>query len=80
VLVGPCGSYQVLRNETNEASFDLCRQWLGPYQPGINAPDPTKPSGTEPAHLQPVSAAPARRPSATDAKAAAPLLDYLLAP
>jgi virulence factor Mce-like protein len=66
VLVGPCGSYQVVRDATNRASFDQCRQWLGPFQPGINAPDPTRRSGPP----QPTGSRPA----------APPLLDYLLAP
>jgi ABC-type transporter Mla subunit MlaD len=66
VLVGPCGSYQVVRDATNRASFDQCRQWLGPFQPGINAPDPTR---------RPVAAQ-----AAESRPAAAPLLDYLLAP
>jgi ABC-type transporter Mla subunit MlaD len=66
VLVGPCGSYQVVRDATNRASFDQCRQWLGPFQPGINAPDPTR---------RAAAARPADSPPA-----AAPLLDYLLAP
>jgi ABC-type transporter Mla subunit MlaD len=66
VLVGPCGSYQVVRDATNQASFDQCRQWLGPFQPGINAPDPTRPSS--------------RAQRAESRPAAAPLLDYLLAP
>jgi virulence factor Mce-like protein len=66
VLVGPCGSYQVVRDATNRASFDQCRQWLGPFQPGINAPDPTR--------------RPAAAQAAESRPAAAPLLDYLLAP
>lgn len=74
VLVGPCGGYQVARDATNQTSFDLCRQWLGPYQPGINAPDPTKRGGTQPAASRPAR-------GTTKARAAtAPLLDYLLAP
>ena len=72
VLVGPCGSYQVVRNSANEAIFDPCRQWLGPYQPGINAPDPTR-------RAAPQRAA-SRRARGTKARVAAPLLDYLLAP
>jgi ABC-type transporter Mla subunit MlaD len=80
VLVGPCGSYQVVRDATNQAAFDDCRQWLGPFQPGINAPDPTRTSGAGPADLQPVTATAARSNGATDANAAAPLLDYLLGP
>lgn len=80
VLVGPCGSYQVVRDATNQAGFDPCRQWLGPFQPGINAPDPTKRGGAQPAASRrgPGPSRPAR--AATKARAPAPLLDYLLAP
>jgi hypothetical protein len=42
VLVGPCGNY-VVRREGAEEVFDDCNQWLGPYQPGVNAPDPPAP-------------------------------------
>jgi ABC-type transporter Mla subunit MlaD len=72
VLVGPCGGYEVVRDATNQARFDPCRQWLGPHQPGINAPDPTRRGGAQPAASRPVSG--------TKAKAVAPLLDYLLEP
>ncbi len=40
-LVNQCSPYQVKRTG-QEALFDSCNQWLGPYQPGINAPDPTE--------------------------------------
>jgi hypothetical protein len=43
-LVNPCSAYQVKRTG-HESLFDDCNQWLGPYQPGINAPDPTEISG-----------------------------------
>jgi ABC-type transporter Mla subunit MlaD len=28
-------------NPSNQAIFDKCNAWLGPYQPGINQPDPS---------------------------------------
>jgi ABC-type transporter Mla subunit MlaD len=74
VLVGPCGSYQVVRDAANRASFDQCRQWLGPFQPGINAPDPTKRGGGQTAASRPAAAAAAKT------RAVTPLLDYLLGP
>ncbi|HEY1357452.1 MAG TPA: MlaD family protein [Thermoleophilaceae bacterium] len=40
-LVNQCSPYQVKRTG-QEALIDSCNQWLGPYQPGINAPDPTE--------------------------------------
>jgi virulence factor Mce-like protein len=71
-----CSGY-FKRRQGQEEVFDRCNQWLGPYQPGINAPDPTE-GGSAAA-----SAAPAR-PSYTaraPGKAPdAPLLDFLLGP
>jgi ABC-type transporter Mla subunit MlaD len=40
-IVNDCREYRVSR-DPEDTSFDRCRQWLGPYQPGINAPDPTE--------------------------------------
>src|SRR4051794_28519543 len=40
-LVNQCSPYQVKRSG-QEALVDSCNQWLGPYQPGVNAPDPTE--------------------------------------
>jgi ABC-type transporter Mla subunit MlaD len=31
------------RNAQEQAFFDRCTNWLGPYQPGVTAPDPTEP-------------------------------------
>ena len=36
---GPCSPYSA--NPTEE-QLEECRSWLGPYQPGITAPDPTE--------------------------------------
>jgi ABC-type transporter Mla subunit MlaD len=41
---GPCAPYTV---EPTPAQIQRCNSWLGPYQPGITAPDPTR--GDEPA-------------------------------
>ena len=84
VLVGPCGSYLVKR-EGGEEAFDDCNQWLGPYQPGINAPDPTAgasvSSSARRRDSRPVAAAVARQaPRARASSDAVPLLDYLLQP
>src|SRR4051794_1285310 len=43
-LVNECSPYQVKRTG-QETLVDDCNQWLGPYQPGVNAPDPTEISG-----------------------------------
>ena len=83
VLVGECGGYQVNR-EGNEELFDTCNQWLGPYQPGINAPDPTAspvaPSASAKRDSRPVAAALARAAPQARTSRDAPLLDYLLQP
>ena len=44
LILNDCRKWRV-RRDPSDRSFDRCRQWLGPYQPGINAPDPTE-SGT----------------------------------
>jgi hypothetical protein len=41
-LVNQCSTYQTKRTG---AAFDSCNQWLGPHQPGVNAPDPTEING-----------------------------------
>jgi hypothetical protein len=45
VIINDCRRYRV-RRDPRDSSFDRCRQWLGPYQPGINAPDPTEQGGS----------------------------------
>jgi phospholipid/cholesterol/gamma-HCH transport system substrate-binding protein len=40
-IVNDCREYRTSR-EPDDHAFDRCRQWLGPYQPGITAPDPTE--------------------------------------
>ncbi len=43
ILGSPCANYQTGDGATgaNKALFEKCNSWLGPYQPGVNAPDPT---------------------------------------
>lgn len=41
--LGGCSAYFTTITEENRA----CQRWLGPYQPGINAPDPTEIPGEE---------------------------------
>jgi virulence factor Mce-like protein len=40
-IINDCREYRVSR-EPDDSAFDRCNQWLGPYQPGITAPDPTE--------------------------------------
>jgi virulence factor Mce-like protein len=45
ILGSPCANYQTGdgygKNAQVTALFQKCNAWLGPYQPGVNAPDPT---------------------------------------
>jgi virulence factor Mce-like protein len=45
ILGSPCASYQTGANYNTDpkvkALFNKCSSWLGPYQPGVNAKDPT---------------------------------------
>lgn len=79
-----CSNYQ----KTITAETRKCVRWLGPYQPGVNAPDPTEIRGEtgEPASTgggtttaAAVAAASGHRAPARDGQEQA-LLDYLLMP
>jgi hypothetical protein len=39
LIENDCGAYRM--NEPDPAVLKACSSWLGPYQPGVNAPDPT---------------------------------------
>jgi virulence factor Mce-like protein len=54
-----------------------CLSWLGPNQPGVNRPDPTRSERTA---REAVAAVRAAHPDAGSAEAVSLLLDYLLAP
>jgi virulence factor Mce-like protein len=42
--VNSCSAWQTGPvDKSNEALFKSCNSWLGPYQPGVTAPDPTCP-------------------------------------
>jgi hypothetical protein len=86
IVVDPvCGSYQV---KPSSATLDRCNQFLGPTQPGVTTPDPTR-SGASVASTGTSAPAPAAASSPASKAAAAaskPLtssderaaLDYLL--
>jgi hypothetical protein len=61
--LGGCSGYFT----TIDAKNRHCNRWLGPYQPGVNAPDPTEipgEKGEEPAAAQaPAAAAPSPQPA-----------------
>jgi hypothetical protein len=80
IVVDPaCGSYQV---KPSKELLDRCNQFLGPTQPGVTTPDPTRP-GAATASAPARTAAPASKAVAAASK---PLgssdeqaaLDYLL--
>jgi phospholipid/cholesterol/gamma-HCH transport system substrate-binding protein len=56
-----CSSYM---NNITEANRE-CNRWLGPHQPGVNAPDPTEISGEQ---GEPSAGAAARRTASTTAR------------
>jgi hypothetical protein len=71
-VVNQCSSYQV---KPSQALLDRCNQFLGPTQPGVTTPDPTRGGGT--------AASPAATPATTarrplDLRQAQTALDYLL--
>ncbi|MGZ4200451.1 MAG: MlaD family protein [Thermoleophilaceae bacterium] len=72
ILGSPCANYQTGDGATgaNKALFEKCNSWLGPYQPGVNAPDPTgevknsgKTAKTKTASGQPQRGAPESAPA-----------------
>jgi virulence factor Mce-like protein len=77
-LVNPCSAYEVKPTKEHIAT---CNQFLGPTQPGVTTPDPTRPAGTA-AAASPASAPPPAPPAAPAPKsspdASNPALDFLL--
>jgi hypothetical protein len=76
--LGGCSAYFT----TIDAESRRCNRWLGPYQPGVNAPDPTEIPGEEgEGETDSPAAVAARAPAAPPVDAEVPvLLDYLLGP
>jgi virulence factor Mce-like protein len=79
VDAGGCSGYVSNRTSENADTVDKCNQWLGPYQPGVNAPDPTR-TTPSPATTNAPAAAAAKTATARTPAADNPVLDYLLAP
>jgi virulence factor Mce-like protein len=75
--IGGCSAYFT----TITAENKRCQRWLGPYQPGVNAPDPTEIPGEE---GEGGDSEPAARAVAAHATPQQPaddmVLDYLLSP
>jgi ABC-type transporter Mla subunit MlaD len=86
VMPGACSDYFFTRGEEPEEqrTFDECNQWMGPYQPGINAPDPTEDEAAAAGAAAAETPAPPPPASADGAPPReanpAPLIDYLLRP
>ena len=80
-IVNDCREYRTSR-EPDDHAFDRCRQWLGPHQPGITAPDPTEGEASRAGAAEPKARAfPGVRQSPRPrAFAREQLLDFLLAP
>ena len=75
-VVNECSDYRV---DVDESVPEHCKSWLGPYQPGVNAPDPTE--GGEPARRDARSAARSKRdPSRAPTEIPEPLAGLLPAP
>jgi phospholipid/cholesterol/gamma-HCH transport system substrate-binding protein len=76
-LVNGCTPYAV---KPDEANIETCNQFLGPTQPGVTTPDPTRPGGSA-ATVSSAAAAPAAAPAApapAPADPTNPALDFLL--
>jgi virulence factor Mce-like protein len=68
IVVNECTSYQV---KPSKQLLEECNQFLGPTQPGVTTPDPTRTSGT----TTPADAAANSSPTSSEAETA---LDFLL--
>jgi phospholipid/cholesterol/gamma-HCH transport system substrate-binding protein len=69
-LVNDCSFYEV---KPTDEHIEKCNQFLGPTQPGVTTPDPTRPS----AAAMP-AATPAAAPESRQSPAGNPALDFLL--
>jgi len=73
-----CGSYQV---KPDAQTIAQCNQFMGPTQPGVTTPDPTRPGATSASAPEPAPAPAAPQSSATAAPTKSETnaaLDYLL--
>jgi ABC-type transporter Mla subunit MlaD len=62
-FVNECSTYQTGPiDDSNRGLFERCNQWLGPYQPGVNAPDPTESGAAATARARARDGEPGRRP------------------
>jgi ABC-type transporter Mla subunit MlaD len=47
VVGSDCAPYANAEQAKNKERQEHCNSWLGPYQPGVNAPDPTEDGGAD---------------------------------
>ena len=73
-LVNGCTPYAV---KPDEAHIESCNQFLGPTQPGVTTPDPTRRGGSA-GTASAAAAAPAAAPAPAPADPTNPALDFLL--
>jgi virulence factor Mce-like protein len=71
IIVNDCSTYQV---KPSKELLDKCNQFLGPTQPGVTTPDPTR--GSAAASAPPAATPPAPQPSSSSDSE--PALDFLL--
>jgi hypothetical protein len=69
IVVNECTPYQV---KPSKGLLDHCNQFLGPTQPGVTTPDPTRPASA------PTPATAASAPESAPRGADNPALDFLL--
>jgi ABC-type transporter Mla subunit MlaD len=48
IMGSECAPYANAEQAKDKARQEHCNAWLGPYQPGVNAPDPTEDGGSTP--------------------------------
>ena len=68
IVVNQCSTYQV---KPSPALLDRCAQFLGPTQPGVTTPDPTR-TGAAPASAAPPAAPASSTPPASSAPPTSP--------
>ncbi|HMJ97556.1 MAG TPA: MlaD family protein [Thermoleophilaceae bacterium] len=74
-LASPCSPYQVKPTKETIAS---CNGFLGPTQPGVTTPDPTRPGGSAATAASAPSSATPATPQSAPADPTNPALDFLL--
>jgi virulence factor Mce-like protein len=69
IVINPCSTYQV---KPSKQTLDQCNQFMGPTQPGVTTPDPTRTSAA--------ASTPATPPATSGPAESKSALDFLLGP